>query len=133
MLARFIFRKSKEITLSEIERLIEQTIGSESSYLLEKSRGAIYPANSSNVDFVKSLLERYEISYEELHEKIKGYNFYDPMIYEEDFQTLVLACKKLRSMLGTINNHQDELVAKIFQNHISIQDKKLRQSLSNEK
>lgn len=106
--------------------IIVKTIGSESLYVLEKSRMVIYKENHTDIDFAKSLLRNYKERLENLEKEVVKDQLIDHTYLEYEFKTVYYAIDKLLNLLGNIKSENDKLEAMIFQSHIRRQDELLR-------
>jgi hypothetical protein len=116
--------------MTSSEKIVIDTIGRESMYVIEKTRAAIYKIPGIDTDLAKSLLMKYQEKLLLLKDEIDKSEKYDNSFFEYEFKTALHAIKKLQNYLGNICNESDELDASIMHSHIYAQDKRIRSAIT---
>lgn len=116
--------------MSNIEEVLNSTIGRDSLYPLEKSGIAIVERTQVNVDFAISMLSNFKRSYQNLFDEIKGKGYFLEHYQEIEFKILFFAIDKLIGLLRLSPTESNELEASVFQSFLRNQDKYLREVLS---
>ncbi|MHA3061170.1 hypothetical protein ACX1N5_01625 [Acinetobacter sp. ANC 4636] len=115
--------------MKDLKKIVNDTIGAESFYPLEKTQSAIFSCDSTNIIFTKDMLNILKSNYEKLNQQIKDEDFYDDYYFDVEFKTLLLAINKLDNLLDSSTSEEDRLEAIICQSHIRSQDKRIREAL----
>lgn len=115
--------------MSTLSKIVEDTIGQDSFYILEKSGNAVLDRNASTVDFAVAMLNSFKNSYQALYEQIRDQPYYHPEYYEYEFKLLFFAIDKLSRLLKMPLSEENELEASMVQSFLRSQNDALRAAL----
>ena len=110
-------------------KIVIDSIGSESFYVLEKSGTAIFKDSPIDISFAKDLLIAYKKGLVKLENDVISNESIDYTNLEYEFKTVYYAIDKLLNLLGNIDSESKTLEAMIYQQHVRNQDDHIRKAI----